>query len=68
MSDMVKDVGVAFSGIGITTGSYREKGRLKIDETRLKNAIKMILTLCESFSKNQYEGNVDLSRRKGQKI
>jgi flagellar hook-associated protein 2 len=40
LSDMVSDVGISLSSIGITTGAYSEKGKLKIDETKLKDAIR----------------------------
>jgi len=38
--DVVKDVSGALSSIGITTGAYTEKGKLIIDETKLKDAIR----------------------------
>jgi flagellar hook-associated protein 2 len=37
--DSVKDLGVSLSSIGITTGSYSSKGKLEINETRLREAI-----------------------------
>jgi len=36
----VKDAGITITDIGITTGSYNERGKLYIDETKLKTALK----------------------------
>jgi len=36
----VKDAGITITDIGITTGSYNERGKLHIDETKLKTALK----------------------------
>ena len=36
----VKGVSINLSSIGITTGSYTEGGKLHIDETKLKNALR----------------------------
>lgn len=40
LSDSVAGISGGLSSIGITTGSYQEKGKLIIDETKLKEAIK----------------------------
>ncbi|NLC69665.1 MAG: flagellar filament capping protein FliD [Clostridiaceae bacterium] len=37
--DKVEGVNINLAGIGITTGPYEERGKLKIDETKLKEAI-----------------------------
>jgi flagellar hook-associated protein 2 len=37
--DKINGVDISLTNIGITTGSYYEKGKLKIDETKLKEAI-----------------------------
>ncbi|MFY9177581.1 MAG: flagellar filament capping protein FliD [Caldicoprobacterales bacterium] len=36
----IKNVSINLSSIGITTGSYTEGGKLHIDETKLKNALR----------------------------
>ncbi len=41
LSDSVAGISGGLSSIGITTGSYQEKGKLIIDETKLKEAIKI---------------------------
>jgi len=38
--DGIKDVNINITSIGITTGRYEEKGKLKIDEQKLKEALK----------------------------
>ncbi len=40
LSSAVTDISGGLSSIGITTGTYQEKGKLVIDETKLKAAIK----------------------------
>lgn len=35
----VEDAGISFSEIGISTGNWAEKGKLHIDETKLRNAL-----------------------------
>ncbi|MCX7841535.1 MAG: flagellar filament capping protein FliD [Clostridia bacterium] len=40
LSEGVKDVSATLSGIGIRTGSYEERGKLIIDEAKLKDAIR----------------------------
>lgn len=40
MMDSVEDTGVSLSSIGITSKSYMDKGKLYIDETKLKEAIR----------------------------
>jgi flagellar hook-associated protein 2 len=40
LSDSIQDVSGGLSGIGITTGTYLEKGKLVIDANKLKEAIK----------------------------
>lgn len=40
LSDSIQGVSTKISDIGITTGSYEDKGRLTIDETKLKDAIR----------------------------
>jgi flagellar hook-associated protein 2 len=37
--DKIEGVNINLSSIGITTGSYEERGKLKIDEAKLKEAI-----------------------------
>ena len=39
LTDSSKSIGTILAGIGITTGSYSEKGKLHIDEQKLKAAI-----------------------------
>lgn len=40
LSDAVKDITGGLSSIGISTGGYQDKGKLIIDEAKLKDAIK----------------------------
>lgn len=39
LTDSVEGISTTLSSIGITTGSYSDKGKLQIDETKLKAAI-----------------------------
>jgi flagellar hook-associated protein 2 len=40
LNDAVQDVGISLSSIGITTGLYFERGKLHIDESKLKEALR----------------------------
>jgi flagellar hook-associated protein 2 len=63
LSEKVEGVGITLSSIGITTDSYQEKGKLKIDETKLKNAIKNdIESVMNLFSKKSgIDSNIDIT-------
>lgn len=39
LTDSVKDAGITLSAIGITTGTFEERGKLHLDENKLKAAI-----------------------------
>lgn len=52
LTDSVEGVSTSLYSIGITTGEYSEKGKLLIDETKLKAAIeKDPNAICELFTK-----------------
>ncbi|HHW32023.1 MAG TPA: flagellar filament capping protein FliD [Clostridiaceae bacterium] len=63
LTEKVEGVGITLSSIGITTGSYTEKGKLKIDETKLKEAIKNdIDSVMNLFSKkSSIDSNIDIT-------
>jgi len=63
LSDAVSGVGINLSSIGITTGDYTQKGKLKIDEDKLKEAIRNdIDSVMNLFSKkSSVTSNIDLS-------
>lgn len=69
LSDMVSGVSTSLSKIGITTGTYEMKGKLIIDETKLKAAIKdnvdgvvQLFTQDSQYSYN--DGLSDSAKRK----
>lgn len=63
MSDGIQGVSSDLFGIGITTGSYQEKGKLKIDENSLKNALRNdIDSVMGIFAKkSSVTNNIDLT-------
>lgn len=67
LSDTVAGMQASLSSIGITTGEYSEKGKLKIDEEKLKSAIqKDPTTVSELFTKKSnidYSGSNSASQR-----
>lgn len=67
--DQVKDVSGSLTAIGITTGAYYEKGKLVIDEVKLKDAIKnqpdMVMNLFTKESSISYSDTIeDTDKRK----
>ncbi|MCM8900488.1 flagellar filament capping protein FliD [Caldicoprobacter algeriensis] len=67
LSDAVEGVGINLSSIGITTGSYFERGKLHIDETKLKEALRnnpeQVMELFIKKSSIDYSPNLDSSSR-----
>ena len=68
--DSVDGVSVNLSSIGITTGTYDEKGKLYIDETKLKEAIQnspdTVMDLFSKESEISYSPNLsseDMAKR-----
>lgn len=64
LSDAVDGIGINLSSIGITTGTYSDKGKLTIDETKLKDAIsKNPDAISDLFCKSStsYPSNYKLS-------
>jgi len=64
LSDSVQGVSINLSSIGITTGSYEDKGKLKIDEQKLKEAIRNnpdeVMKLFSQKS-SSVDSNIDLT-------
>lgn len=67
MVDSVKDIGINLSSIGITTGSYTEGGRLHINETKLKDALRQngdeVMRLFNNKSEIAYSPDNDSIQR-----
>nr|MBO2494544.1 hypothetical protein [Clostridia bacterium]PZN11666.1 MAG: hypothetical protein DIU64_02125 [Caldicoprobacter oshimai] len=67
LSEAVEGVGISLSSIGITTGSYFERGKLHIDENKLKEALKndpeQVMELFIKKSSIDYSPNLDSSSR-----
>lgn len=67
LSDAVEGVGINLSSIGITTGSYFERGKLHIDETKLKEALRnnpeQVMELFIKRSSIDYSPNLDSDAR-----
>ncbi len=63
LSDAIEGVSLTLSSIGITTGSYSDKGKLKIDEEKLKAAIENNPEgVMELFAKkSSIDRNIDLT-------
>jgi len=67
LSDAVAGVGISLSSIGITTGSYSERGKLHIDEAKLKEALRnnpeQVMQLFIKKSSIDYSPNLDSTSR-----
>jgi flagellar hook-associated protein 2 len=67
LSDAVEGVGINLSSIGITTGLYFERGKLHIDENKLKEALRsdtdQVMALFISRSGIAYSPNLDSASR-----
>ena len=67
MVESVKDIGINLSSIGITTGSYTEGGRLHINETKLKDALRQngdeVMRLFNNKSEIAYSPDNDSIQR-----
>ncbi|MBM7582631.1 flagellar hook-associated protein 2 [Caldicoprobacter guelmensis] len=67
LSDAVAGVGISLSSIGITTGSYSERGKLHIDEAKLKDALRnnpeQVMQLFIKKSSIDYSPNLDSTSR-----
>jgi flagellar hook-associated protein 2 len=67
LSDAVEGVGISLSSIGITTGSYSERGKLHIDENKLKEALRnnpeQVMQLFIKKSSIDYSPNLDSASR-----
>ncbi|SFQ20995.1 flagellar filament capping protein FliD [Caldicoprobacter faecalis] len=65
--DAVEGVGINLSSIGITTGSYFERGKLHIDENKLKEALRnnpeQVMQLFIKKSSIDYSPNLDSDSR-----
>lgn len=61
----VDGAGIAMNEIGISTGDWKDKGKLKIDETKLKNSIENKYdNVVALFTKNSDINYTEFSRRK----
>jgi len=57
-SQSIEGLGITFAEIGITTGDWREKGLMHINETKLKNAIaNNPQGVCDLFTKKVTTGD-----------
>lgn len=67
ISDSVSDINGTITSVGITTGSYEEKGKLYIDETKLKQAIQddpeKVMNLFSKTSSISYTQTSQKSQR-----
>ncbi|MDN5276742.1 MAG: flagellar hook-associated protein 2 [Clostridiales bacterium] len=67
LSDAVEGVSISLSSIGITTGSYSERGKLHIDEAKLKEALRnnpeQVMQLFIKKSSIDYSPNLDSTSR-----
>lgn len=67
LSDAVAGVSISLSSIGITTGSYSERGKLHIDEAKLKEALRnnpeQVMQLFIKKSSIDYSPNLDSTSR-----
>lgn len=68
LSEAVAGVGINLSSIGITTGAYSEKGKLHIDEAKLKEALRkdpeQVMQLFIKKSSIDYSPDLDSTSRK----
>ena len=67
LSDAVADIGISLSSIGITTGLYSERGKLHINEDKLKEALRndpeQVMQLFMKKSSIDYSPDLDSTSR-----